>query len=200
MALARVLYNEAQIQARVEDLALEISKEPNAGRPLLIGVLSGSVIFLSDLARRLEGDPDIDFMAVSSYGDERDPTGVVRITKDLDTSIDSRDVIVVEDVIDTGLTLSYLLRNLENRGPRSLRVCTLVNKPLRRIPQIDPDIVGFETEDYLVGYGLGFKGLYRNLPYLLAIQDLQELAKDPTALKDMVSKGDIQTGEVGEGG
>jgi hypoxanthine phosphoribosyltransferase len=185
------MFDEGQIKQRVGELADEISEGVGGERPFLIGVLSGSVVFLSDLVRRLDLDADVDFMAVSSYGGQ-DPSGVVRITKDLDSSIDAREVVVVEDVIDTGLTLNYLLRNLENRNPKNIRVCTLIDKPTRRIPQIELHHVGFEVEDYVVGYGLDFQGLYRNLPFILAITDLRQLAQRPGALKEAIASGDIK--------
>ena len=185
------MFDEGQIKQRVGELADEISEGVGGERPFLIGVLSGSVVFLSDLVRRLDLDADVDFMAVSSYAGQ-DPSGVVRITKDLDASIENRDVVVVEDVIDTGLTLNYLLRNLENRNPKNIRVCTLIDKPTRRIPQIELHHVGFEVEDYVVGYGLDFQGLYRNLPFILAITDLRQLAQRPGALKEAIASGDIK--------
>jgi hypoxanthine phosphoribosyltransferase len=152
-------------------------------RPLLISVLKGSVIFLSDLVRRLPIDTDVDFMSISRYS--ADPyNGVVRIVKDLEQPLQGRHVVVVEDIVDTGLSLSYLLRNLKTRDPASLRVCTLVDKRVLRIAELQVDYVGFETGEFLIGYGLDIAGRYRNLPYLMAVSDPARLAASPDALID----------------
>lgn len=165
----------------MDQLAKLIQADHSAAPPLLVCVLKGSVVFLADLVRSLGFDPDIDFMSISSYGSP-DRTGVVRIVKDLEEPLEGRPVVVVEDIVDTGLTLSYLLRTLQTRGPASLKVCTLVNKTPRRIVELPIDYAGFESEDFLIGYGLDFKGRYRNLPDLLAIGDLPSLAENPDAL------------------
>lgn len=190
--VGRVVYSEEQIGERVRQLASAIREDLNGERPLLISVLKGSVIFLADLVRSLGIDPDIDFMSITSYPGEQERTGVVRIVKDLEEPIESRHVIVVEDIIDTGLTLSYLLRTLQNRDPRSLRVCVLVDKPVRRITPFPIDYIGFQTEEFLIGYGLDFRGHYRNLPHLVAIEDVAELASNPQALKGRLFGGEIQ--------
>jgi hypoxanthine phosphoribosyltransferase len=139
-----------------------------AGRaPLLIGVLKGAVFFMSDLMRRLTVPCEIDFMAVSSYGATTDTSGVVRILKDLDLDIEGRDVLVVEDIIDSGLTLNYLTRNLESRNPATLEICALLTKPDRRQIEVPVRYVGFEIPNkFVVGYGLDFAERYRNLPYV----------------------------------
>lgn len=183
MAIARVVYSAEHIRTRVRELADALGSELDGGRPLFISVLKGSVIFLADLLRHLDLDPDIDFMSISSYAGEGGRTGVVRIVKDLEEPLEGRDVFVVEDIVDTGLTLSYLLRTLETRNPRTLRVCTLVNKTAKRIADVEIAYSGFESEDFLIGYGLDFKGRYRNLPYLMAVSDLAALALRPDALE-----------------
>jgi len=186
MALAEVLYTAEQIQSRVADLAQAVAADLDRvgeERPLLISVLKGSVIFLADLVRRLPIDTDVDFMSISRYS--ADPyNGVVRIVKDLEQPLQGRHVVVVEDIVDTGLSLSYLLRNLATRDPASLRVCTLVDKRVLRIAELPVDYVGFETREFLIGYGLDIAGRYRNLPYLMAVSDPARLAASPDALID----------------
>jgi len=185
LALAHVLYRPEQIQARVAELAGDITADLAATgeeRPLLISVLKGSVIFLADLVRHMPLDPDVDFMSISRYSADPD-SGVVRIVKDLEQALQGRHVVVVEDIVDTGLSLSYLLRSLLTRDPASLRVCTLVNKQVLRIADLPVDYVGFETTEFLIGYGLDLAGRYRNLPYLAAVPDPAHLAAvgDPAA-------------------
>lgn len=186
MALAEVLYTAAQIRSRVADLAQAVAADLDGlgeERPLLISVLKGSVIFLADLVRRLPIDTDVDFMSISRYS--ADPyNGVVRIVKDLEQPLQGHHVVVVEDIVDTGLSLSYLLRNLKTRDPASLRVCTLVDKRVLRIAELQVDYVGFETREFLIGYGLDIAGRYRNLPYLMAVSDPARLAASPDALID----------------
>lgn len=174
--------SQDQIQARVKQLAEQISRDVRE-RPILVAVLKGSVIFLADLVRRLSIEADIDFMSISSYPGSGERSGVVRIVKDMEMPLEDREVIVVEDVVDTGLTLAFLLRNLETRNPKSLRVCTLINKGVRRIVEPFVHYSGFETSDFLVGYGLDFKGRYRNLPDLLMVKDLTTLVADPRRLE-----------------
>ncbi|MEO7804749.1 MAG: hypoxanthine phosphoribosyltransferase [Actinomycetota bacterium] len=182
----KVLFTADQIAVRVNQLAAEITADIDADtRPVLVGVLKGSVTFLADLVRAMHVDPDVDFMSISAYSDGFAMSGVVKIVKDLESSLEARDVIVVEDIVDTGLTLTYLLRTLQARGPRSLKVCALINKDVRRIAETPIDYQGFETEEFLVGYGLDFKGRYRNLPYLAAVDDVATLAAHPDALNDV---------------
>lgn len=186
MALAEIVYPRDQIQARVRELAGAVTADLQAAcaasgeRPLLISVLKGSVIFLADLVRNMGIDADVDFMSISRYsgGD----SGVVRIVKDLEQPLEGRDVVIVEDIVDTGLSLSYLVRTLETRAPASLRICTLVDKRVLRIAELPVDYVGFETSSFLVGYGLDMQGRYRNLPDLLAVTDVAALAAAPDAL------------------
>jgi len=165
--VGQVLIDEEALQARIRELGREIS-EDYAGRDvLLIGVLKGAVFFMADLMRQLSVTCEVDFMAISSYGGATDSSGVVRILKDLDINIEGREVLVVEDIIDSGLTLSYLVRNLESRGPASLEVCALLTKPERRQIEVDVRYVGFEIPNrFVIGYGLDFAERYRNLPYV----------------------------------
>jgi hypoxanthine phosphoribosyltransferase len=166
-AVTEVLIDRDVLQRRIEELGEEISTD-YAGRDLLlIGVLKGAVFFMADLMRNLTIPCEIDFMAISSYGDSTDSSGVVRILKDLDINIEGRDVLIVEDIIDSGLTLSYLMRNLEARGPASLEICSLLTKPERREADVPVRYIGFEIPNrFVVGYGLDFAERYRNLPYV----------------------------------
>lgn len=168
--IAEILIPEADIQAKVRELGDKISSD-YAGRDLvLISVLRGGFIFLADLCRAIALPVTIDLMAVSSYGPGARPSGVVKILKDLDESIAGREVLVIEDIIDTGLTLSYLLRNLEPRAPASLKVCVLLDKPARRIANLPIAYRGFEVPDkFVVGYGLDYRQMYRNLPFIATL-------------------------------
>ena len=166
-AVSEVLIDEDRLRARVAELGEEISADYAGREPLLIGVLKGAVFFMADLMRHLTVACEVDFMAISSYGASTDSSGVVRILKDLDINIDGRDVLVVEDIIDSGLTLSYLIRNLEAREPASLEVCALMTKPERREIDVPVRYVGFEIPNrFVIGYGLDFAERYRNLPYV----------------------------------
>jgi hypoxanthine phosphoribosyltransferase len=165
-----VLIDEATLQARIAELGDEISVDYHGRDLLLLGVLKGAVFFMADLMRRLSVSCEIDFMAISSYGAATDSSGVVRILKDLDINIAGRHVLVVEDIIDSGLTLSYLVRNLEAREPASLEVCALMTKPERRQIDVDVRYVGFEIPNrFVIGYGLDFAERYRNLPYVAVL-------------------------------
>ncbi|MHB1572103.1 MAG: hypoxanthine phosphoribosyltransferase, partial [Solirubrobacteraceae bacterium] len=159
------------LTARVTELAAEVTRD-YAGRDLLlIGVLKGAVFFLSDLMRQIEIPVEVDFMAVASYGSATRSSGVVRILKDLDAPIEGRDVLIVEDIVDSGLTLQYLLRNLEGRNPASLEVCALLIKPERRKVELRTRYVGFEIPNrFAIGYGLDHGEQYRNLPYVAALK------------------------------
>lgn len=165
--IAEILIPEAEVQAKVRELGRAISRD-YAGKDLvLISVLRGGFVFLADLCRAITLPVTIDVMAVSSYGPDARPLGVVKILKDLDDSVTDREILVVEDVIDTGLTLSYLLRNLEPRAPASLKVCVLLDKPARRIVDLPIAYRGFEVPDkFVVGCGLDYRQRYRNLPYI----------------------------------
>ena len=166
-AVEGVLIDEIALQNRIAELGEEISAD-YAGRDLLlIGVLKGAVFFMADLMRRLTVPCEIDFMAISSYGASTDSSGVVRILKDLDINVEARHVLVVEDIIDSGLTLSYLVRTLEARNPATLEICALMTKPERREIDVDVRYVGFEIPNrFVIGYGLDFAERYRNLPYV----------------------------------
>ncbi len=163
------LFSDTQIQQRVADLGRQISSD-YAGRSLvLVSVLRGSIFFTTDLARHIRLPLAMDFLSISSYGEGSE--GVVRITKDLEENIAGKDVLLVEDIVDTGFTLKYLLRSLQSRTPASLEVCTLLDRKARRIIEIDLKYVGFEIPDkFVVGYGLDYKQQFRNLPYIGVIQ------------------------------
>jgi hypoxanthine phosphoribosyltransferase len=165
--IAEILIEEDALRERVAELGAEISAD-YAGRDLLlVGVLKGAVFFMADLMRSIDVHCEVDFMAISSYGASTDSSGVVRILKDLDTSIEGRNVLVVEDIIDSGLTLSYLMRNLRARNPSSLEVCALLTKPERREIDVPVRYIGFEIPNrFVIGYGLDFAERYRNLPYV----------------------------------
>jgi hypoxanthine phosphoribosyltransferase len=165
--LQTILYDQAAISQKVHELGREIAADYHGKQPVLIGILKGAVPFIADLMRAIELPLVYDLMAVSSYGASTRSSGTVRIIKDIDISIEDRDVIVVEDIIDTGLTLQYLMANLESRKPRSLRICTLLDKPSRRKVKIQADYNGFTIPDaFVVGYGLDYAEKYRNLPYI----------------------------------
>ena len=166
-AVTEILVDEDTLRNRVAELGEEISRD-YAGRDLLlIGVLKGAVFFMADLMRHLTLPCEVDFMAISSYGAQTDSSGVVRILKDLDINIEGREVLVVEDIIDSGLTLSYLMRNLEARQPVTLEVCALMTKPERRQIDVPVRYIGFEIPNrFVIGYGLDFAERYRNLPYV----------------------------------
>jgi hypoxanthine phosphoribosyltransferase len=171
-AVTDVLIDETALQRRIAELGEEISND-YAGRDLLlVGVLKGAVFFMADLMRSLTIPCEIDFMAVSSYGNTTDSSGVVRILKDLDTVIEGRHVLIVEDIVDSGLTLSYLVRNLEARKPASLEVCALLTKPARRKSNVRCRYVGFEIANrFAIGYGLDYAERYRSLPYVAALDE-----------------------------
>jgi hypoxanthine phosphoribosyltransferase len=166
-AVDEVLIDQDRLRARVAELGEEISADYIGRDLLLIGVLKGAVFFMTDLMRHLTVTCELDFMAISSYGAATDSSGVVRILKDLDINIAGREVLVVEDIIDSGLTLSYLIRNLEAREPASLEICALLTKPERREIDVPVRYVGFEIPNrFVIGYGLDFGERYRNLPYV----------------------------------
>src|SRR5271163_4718542 len=169
--VGEVLVTAEELQRRVGELGMEISRD-YAGRPLLlVGVLKGAVFFLSDLMRFIEIPVEVDFMAVASYGSATDSSGVVRILKDLDVAIEGRDVLIVEDIVDSGLTLQYLMRNLGSRNPRTLEVCALLTKPERRKVDLPTRYVGFEIPDrFVIGYGLDHDERHRNLPFVAVLQ------------------------------
>jgi hypoxanthine phosphoribosyltransferase len=162
--LLEVLYTDEQIQARLAELARRLERDYEGKDVLLVGVLKGAVMVMADLARAFQRHVEMDWMAISSYGSGTKSSGVVRILKDLDTDINGRHVLVVEDIIDTGLTLSWLVSNLNSRGPASVQICTLLRKPDALQMNVDVQYVGFDIPDrFVVGYGLDFDERYRNL-------------------------------------
>jgi len=166
-----ILIDSSSLQARVRELGEQITRDYSAHPPLLVGVLKGSLVFLADLMRAIPLPVSYDFVAISSYGAETQTTGQVRLLKDLDSPIHGRHVLVVEDIYDTGLTLSYLLGLLRQREPASLRVCTLLAKPTRRQVELDIAYCGFEIPNrFVVGYGLDYAERYRNLPFIAVLQ------------------------------
>ena len=165
--ILEVLLSEKEIRARVKKLGAQITKDYAGKKPFFLGVLKGSFVFMADLTRCVDLPCTMDFMAVSSYGGGTSSTGAVRITKDLTHDIEGKDVIIVEDILDSGMTLSYLKSYLSNRKPASLRIVTLLDKPARRRADIKADYCGFAVPDeFVVGYGLDFAESYRNLPYI----------------------------------
>jgi hypoxanthine phosphoribosyltransferase len=170
--VGEILVQRDELAHRVRELADEVSRDYAERDLLLVGVLKGAVFFLSDLMRHLETDCEVDFMAVASYGSSTDSSGVVRILKDLDVSIEGRDVLIVEDIVDSGLTLHYLMRTLRARNPASLEVCALLTKPERRKVDLPIRYVGFEIPNrFAIGYGLDHAERFRNLPYVAVLDD-----------------------------
>jgi hypoxanthine phosphoribosyltransferase len=168
--IGEVLVSNEELTRRVAELGAEISRDYEGRDLVMVGVLKGAVLFIADLMRYMTVPCEIDFMAVSSYGSETDSSGVVRILKDLDAPIEGRDVLIVEDIIDSGLTLHYLLRNLRARNPGSLEVCALLTKPERRRVDLPTRYVGFEIPNrFAIGYGLDHAQKYRNLDYVAAL-------------------------------
>lgn len=162
-----VLLTEEEVDKRIKELAEQITKDYEGKSVHLICILKGSVFFTCELAKRIEIPVSMDFMSVSSYGADTKSSGIIKIVKDLDESITGKDVIVIEDIIDSGRTLSYLLALLKDRKPNSLRLCTLLDKPERRVIDVDVDYTGFQIPDeFVVGYGLDYAQKYRNLPYI----------------------------------
>ncbi len=171
-AIGEILVQQDDLAHRVKALGVQISAEYEGRSLLLVGVLKGAFFFLSDLMRQLDVPCEVDFMAVASYGSSTDSSGVVRILKDLDASIEGRDVLIVEDIVDSGLTLSYLMRTLKAREPASLEVCALLTKPERRKVDLPIRYVGFEIPNrFVIGYGLDHNERYRHLPYVAVLND-----------------------------
>lgn len=169
--IARVLIAEDVLQSRVTELSAQISHDYASRNPLLLCVLKGGYVFLADLTRALTIPHAVDFMAVSSYGNSTQSSGVVRILKDLDTDISQRHLLIVEDIIDTGRTLAYLVENLRVRGPASVRICCLLSKPECRKVRLDIDYLGFEIpNEFVIGYGLDYAERYRNLPFIAVLK------------------------------
>ena len=173
--IGEILVQPDQLKERVKALGLQIAADYDGRDVLLVGVLKGAMFFLSDLMRNIKGTCEVDFMAVASYGSATDSSGVVRILKDLDTPIAGRHVLIVEDIVDSGLTLQYLLRNLGARDPASLEVCALLTKPERRKADVPIRYVGFEIPNrFAIGYGLDHRERWRNLPYVAALDTTRD--------------------------
>jgi len=168
----KVLISREEIEARVKELGEEITKDYAGEDILVVGILKGAVIFMSELVQRIKKPVEMDFMAVSSYGKSATSTGEVRIIKDLDNSVEGRNILIVEDIIDTGYTLQYLVDNLEKRGAKSVKICTFLDKIERRKVDIPVDYIGFEVPDeFIVGYGLDYAEMGRNFPYIAALKE-----------------------------
>lgn len=169
--IQEILISEEMIQKRVKDLGTEISKDYETRDLIIISILKGGVYFLTDLTKAMTIPHIIDFMVVSSYGDSQETSGIVRLVKDLKEDIRHRHVILIEDIIDTGLTVDFLLKNLQTRGPASIEVCSFLSKPSRRKIEVPIKYLGYEVPDkFVVGYGLDFKQLYRNLPFICVLK------------------------------
>ena len=165
--LDHVIFTEEEISARVKELGAELTKEYEGKFPLFVGVLKGSFVFMADIVRAVNINCEVDFMGTSSYSNGTSSTGAVKITKDLTRDIEGRHIVIIEDILDSGISLSYLKKYLETRNPASIRICTLLNKISRRKAAIEADYVGFECpDDFVVGYGLDYAEKYRNLPYI----------------------------------
>jgi hypoxanthine phosphoribosyltransferase len=173
--IGEILVQADELQHRIKEMADEVSRDYKGRDLLLIGVLKGAVFFLSDLMRQLDIPCEVDFMAVASYGSSTDSSGVVRILKDLDAPLEGRNVLIVEDIVDSGLTLQYLMRTLQARGPASIEVCALLTKPERRKVDTPARYVGFEIPDkFAIGYGLDYAERYRNLPYVATLTGIAD--------------------------
>lgn len=167
-----VLIDQEKLQKRIKELGQEISKDYKGRDLLLICVLKGAVLFMADLAQNIDIPLEMDFMAVSSYGNSTQSSGVVKIVKDLDSSIENKDLLIIEDIVDSGLTLSYLMELFKNRGVKSIKVCSLLEKPTKRIAKLHIDYIGFQVPDeFVIGYGLDFAEKYRNLPYIGVLKE-----------------------------
>jgi len=170
--LGRILIDEQRTMKRVKELGEQITKDYQGCDLMVVGILKGAVIFLSDLIKEIKLPLKLDFMAVSSYGASTKTSGVVRILKDLDEEIEGKDVLIVEDIVDTGLTLHYLIANLRSRKPKSIKICCFLDKPSRRQVPVHVDYIGFDIPDeFVVGYGLDFAERYRNLPYVCVLDE-----------------------------
>jgi len=173
-AKLRVLIPAEKIRTRIQELGEQISRDYPTGNLHLIGILKGAVVFMSDLARAMKRDVFIDFMGISSYGKGKSSSGEVRVTKDLDISLEGADVLIIEDIVDSGITLNYLMHVIDQRRPRSIRIAALLDKPERRLRPVHVNYVGFEIPDeFVVGYGLDFAERYRNLDSICVLEDAE---------------------------
>jgi len=169
--IRNIMISEEEIAKRVKEMGKQLTEEYRGKDLLIVGILKGCMLFLSDLVRAIDLPLTMDFMVVSSYGTATKSSGVVRIIKDLEKEIEGKDVLIVEDIVDTGLTLSYLIENLKTRNPKSVKVCSLLDKPDRRKAQVDIEYVGFTIPDeFVVGYGLDYAEVYRNLPFVCVLK------------------------------
>ncbi len=169
------LFTEEQLQQRIKELADQITEDYKDKNLVVIGVLRGAFLFLADLCRQIPLDMKVDFLGLSSYGDRTSSSGVVRLTSDLSISIVDQDVLIIEDIIDTGLTMDYLYKNLATRRPRSLKCCALLDKPDRRIQDVHIDYIGFTIPDrFVIGYGLDYQNKFRNLPYIGIVEGIED--------------------------
>ena len=185
-----VLVTPDRLKERIRELGAEITRDYAGSNLLLIGVLKGSVFFMADLARSIDLPLEMDYMAVSSYGNATESSGVVRMLKDLDAPIAGRDVLIVEDIIDSGRTLSYLVELLDQRGPASIEICTLLTKPERLEVEIDCRYIGFEIPNrFVVGYGLDYAERYRNLEYICCLDEANLPEIEPARTRDRVEEG-----------
>lgn len=165
--IKEILIDEEALRKRVVELGKELTRDYKDKDLIVVGVLKGAVVFMTDLIREINLPVTLDFMSVSSYGNSTESSGVVRILKDLDNSIEGKDILIIEDIIDTGLTLKHLIQNLKNKGAKSIEICTLLDKPERRKAEIDVKYIGFKVPDvFIVGYGIDYAEKYRNLPYI----------------------------------
>lgn len=170
--IKEILFTEEEIAEKVKELGQQISKDYSGENLTVVGILKGSNIFMGDLIRKIDIPLSIDFMVVSSYGQSTENSGVVKVLKDLEYSIEGKNILIVEDIIDTGLTLDYLKENLLRRKPKSLKICTLLDKPARRKVDLKVDYIGFEIPDaFIVGYGIDYAERYRNLPYVAVLKE-----------------------------
>lgn len=166
-----VMISQEELEVRIKEMAAELDKQYEGKTVHLIGILKGSVMFLSELAKNMKSEVTMDFISVSSYGDGTSSSGIVRLNKDLDETIEGRDVVIVEDIVDSGRTLSYVRRLFEDRKPKSLKIITLLDKPDRRVVECKVEMSGFVIPDkYIVGFGLDYAQKYRNLPYIAVIE------------------------------
>ena len=169
--ICKVMFNEVELQGVCKRLGEQITKDYEGKDLLIVGILNGAIVFVTDLMRQIDRQINIDFMSVSSYGSATKSSGVVKIVKDLDEPMKDKDVLVVEDIVDSGRTLSYLMEMLRDRGPKSLHLCTLLDKPERRVVKVNVDYTGFQIPDkFVVGYGLDYDQHYRNLPYIGVVE------------------------------
>lgn len=170
--IKEILFTEEEIAEKVKELGQQISKDYSGENLTVVGILKGSNIFMGDLIRKIDIPLSIDFMVVSSYGQSTESSGVVKVLKDLEYSIEGKNILIIEDIIDTGLTLDYLKENLLRRKPKSLKICTLLDKPARRKVDLKVDYIGFEIPDaFIVGYGIDYAERYRNLPYVAVLKE-----------------------------